>query len=542
MYTIPLTESLFPAVLQGEIPRVSIGEALRQAAQDAADVIALKEATLTGEIGRAWTYHELYQDSLRLAYALLQRHRSGDRIAIWAHNIPEWVLLEYAAALAGLTLVTVNPSFRARELKYVLEKSRASALYVVQVFRGNPIAAIAAEVCRDLPAITCVIDLQDPQALFKGSEIASELPLVRADDAAQIQYTSGTTGFPKGAVLSHSGLHGNGKLVFERARMTRGDVWLNFMPMFHTGGCALGTLGSLSARATMILAALFDPAAMNSIIEQERVTGLLAVPTMLVGLIDANAVAPRDLSSVRTILSGGSMVAPELVRQAQATFGGASFQIIYGQTETSPVLTAVWSDATMDMICGTVGQPLPHIELSIRDPQTNQPVPLAQTGEVCARGPMNMLRYEDDPEGTAETVDAERWLHTGDLGSMDQHGNVAITGRIKEMIIRGGENLFPAEIENAMLEHPAVAEIAVVGLPDDKYGEIVACFVRLRPEHSRPSAADLTRFCRERLSAQKTPAVWVALTEWPLTASGKIRKFMLRDQYRAGEYRGNYII
>jgi fatty-acyl-CoA synthase len=540
VYTVRLRESYFPAVRDAELAKVSIGDALRQAAADAGDVLALREVTPAGDAGRTWTYGELHRDAVRLAHALVQRHRPGDRVAIWAPNSPEWVLFEYAAALAGLVLVTVNPSFRARELRYVLERSRSSALYLVPEHRGNPMAETAAAVCRDLDSVSRVIDIRDSDAMLEGSDRAAPLPQVRPTDPAQIQYTSGTTGHPKGALLPHQGLYANGALVLERTGIRRGDVWLNIMPMFHTGGCALNTLGCLSARATMVVAAQFEPHAMNAAIEREKVTGFLAVPTMLVGLLDAYAASPRDVSSVRSIISGGSMVAPDLVRRVQTVFP-ATFQIIYGQTESCPVQTMVWQDAPLDDICGTAGQPLPHVELSIRDPATNEVVAIRETGEICARGGMNMLGYDGDPDATAKTLDAHGWLHTGDLGWMDERGCLRITGRLKEMIIRGGENLYPAEIENAMLEHPALAEVAVVGLPDAKFGEIVACFVRFRESHPPPTRDELVAFCRQRLSPQKTPAHWIVVREWPLTASGKIRKFELRDGYLAGQHRGGLL-
>ncbi|MBL6751378.1 MAG: AMP-binding protein [Nevskia sp.] len=534
MYAMRLEESYFPAIDEGEKPDYPIGEALRRAAADAGDLIAIKEVTPAGDIGRTWTYAQLYADSRRLAHALASRHRPGERVAIWAPTIPEWSLFQHAAALAGLVLVTVNPSFQARELKFVLEQSGSSALYVTQSYRGNPLAEIAAAVCGEVPAVRHLIDLLDRAALYDGADSGVPLPAVAPFDPAQIQYTSGTTGFPKGAVLHHCGLYGNGILNARRIGARRGEVWLNFMPMFHTSGSAYNSFGCLSSRGTMLMAPIFDPHAMNAVIEKEKVNIMLAVPTMLVGLLEAYAVKPRDVSSVRAVISGGAMVAPEMVKRTQAVYP-ASFHIIYGQTETSPLLTIVWADDTIEDICETVGQPIPHLELSIREPGSNRVVPVGEVGEICARGYMNMLRYHENPEGTAKAIDAEGWLHTGDLGTLDARGYVRITGRLKEMIIRGGENLFPVEIENALLEHPAVIETAVVGLPDDKYGEIVACFMRLQPGQ-RPSREELVAFCRERLSPQKTPSVWIAVQEWPLTASGKIRKFVLREMHAQGKF------
>ncbi|MFO1187294.1 MAG: AMP-binding protein [Alphaproteobacteria bacterium] len=537
MYRQTLSQSHFPATDERKIESISIGAALARAAEDSPRTTALREVTIGGEIGRSWTYKELNDQARRLAGALLVRHEPGDRIAIFAHNVPEWVLMEYAAAIAGLTLVTVNPSFQPREVKYVVEQSRSRGIYCVENYRGNPIAKIARDVAAEVPAVAHVIDICDEEALYAGADAAPALPKSSPRDPVQIQYTSGTTGFPKGAVLHHEGLYNNGKLTLERLGVKAGDKYLNPMPLFHTAGCVLAVLGCLSRRATLYLAAMFDAPALIRIAEQERITALLGVPTMITGLVEAQDAAQRDLSSVRGIFSGGSMVAPELVKRAQTAFG-AKFQIIYGQTETSPVLTAVWGDDSFEDATETIGQPLPHTEVSIRDPATNAIVPVGATGEICARGYMIMLEYNDNPEATKNAIDAEGWLHTGDLGTMDARGFVKITGRVKEMIIRGGENLFPAEIENAMLEHPEISEVAVVGLPDERFGEIVACFLRCKGAGEPLRREDLVRHCRSILSPQKTPSVWVMVEEWPLTGSGKIRKFLLREMYEAGKFEG----
>jgi len=284
----------------------------------------------------------------------------------------------------------------------------------------------------------------------------------------------------------------------------------------------------------MIVAKLFDPPRMLDIVQSERVEFLFGVPTMLVGLLEAQAAEPRNVASVRMSGSGGSMVPPELVRRVRSTFE-CDFETVYGQTETSPLLTQSHADDAFEDICNTVGQPMPQTEISIRDPGTNAVVPVDTIGEICARGYCLMLEYNDNPEATAKTIDAEGWLHTGDLGRMDARGYVTVTGRVKEMIIRGGENLFPAEIENVLLEHPAVAEVAVVGIPDERWGEIVAAFLRLAPGATLDRDA-LVAHCRERMSPQKTPARWIEVTEWPLTGSGKIQKFVLRDKFVAGEF------
>jgi len=533
MYNVSLTESYFPAKAEAPIEAVTIGDMLRGQAAINDDQLALQELTYDGDIARKWTYAELLEDCEKLARALASRHQKGARIAVYANNIPEWVLLEFACGLAGVTLVTVNPAYQKRELKFVLEQSRAEAIYYTEEFRGNPMKAIADAACEGLSAIRHRIVMTDHDALYDGHDrgvLSSSDP----GDVAQIQYTSGTTGFPKGALLHHHGLVQNGVDTMTRAGVRAGDCFIHNMPLFHTTGCAILVLGGFGVGATMLLAPMFDPEMIVRVIERERTRFVLGVPTMIVALIDEVRKSQRDVSSVERMMSGGAMVAPELVRNAEAVFG-SMIQIVYGQTETSPVITQTWREDSLEDLSETIGQPLPHVEVSIRDPQSNDVIPVSQQGEICTRGYLVMTGYNDNPDATVAAIDSDGWLHTGDLGRMDERGYVKITGRVKEMIIRGGENLFPAEIENAMLEHEKIAEIAVVGVPDEKWGEQVACFLRVTGEE-RPDAANLKAFIRERLSPQKTPAFWIYVDEWPLTGSGKIQKFKLREAFERGEY------
>jgi fatty-acyl-CoA synthase len=529
MYSVDLTESYFPAQTDDAVRETTVGGVLRDQARLTPNAEALVEADIDGVIRRRWTYAALLAEAERLAHALLTRYRPGERIAVWAPNAPEWVILEYAAGLAGLTLVTANPAYRPRELQYVLQQSGAVGLFIVKAHRGNPMAEIAAEVARDIPALREVVDLEDPRALFAGETEEVVLPKVAAGDPVQMQYTSGTTGFPKGVVLCHRGITNNARLSAPRIGMRPGDAVLNVMPMFHTSGCGLLTLGAVQFGCRLVLMRLFDPARLLDIVEAERIEVVLGVPTMLVGVLEAQAERPRDLTCVRAAGSGGAMVPPELARRLSAELG-CDFHIVYGQTESSCLLTIAASDDSE-----SVGQPLAQTEMSIRDPRTGAVVPVGAVGEICARGYGVMLGYNDNPQATAAAIDADGWLHTGDLGTLDAQGRLRITGRVKEMIIRGGENLFPAEIENVLLEHAAIAEAAVVGVPDERWGEIVVGFLRLAPGASLDRAA-LVAHCRERISPQKTPAHWIAVTDWPLTGSGKIQKFVLRDRFVAGEF------
>jgi len=528
VYEVALSESLFPAHGGEPDRQTTIGEMLRRSATEAPERPALKELAFDGEIGRTWTYAELLHDAERLGRALSSRHAAGARVAVYANNLPEWVLLELGCAFAGLTLVTVNPAYQPRELRYVLEQSRSEAIYYVAEFRGNPMQQIADSVCDELPAVRHRILLTDHEALFAGEDVG-ELRDPAPSDPVQIQYTSGTTGFPKGAVLHHQGLVQNGYDALVRAGCEPGDVFVHHMPLFHTTGCAILVCGGLGVGATILLAPMFDPDMAVAVIARERARFILGVPTMLVALLDAARRSGADMGSVERIMSGGAMVAPELCRQCRDVFG-APVQIVYGQTESSPVITQAWYDDTDDDLTQTIGQPVPHTDVSIRDPQTNEALPVGAQGEICARGYLVMLGYNDNPEATSAAIDTQGWLHTGDLGTMDARGYLTITGRVKEMIIRGGENLFPAEIENAMLEHDAIAECAVVGIPDETWGEQVACFMRPAGPQ-RPDDDSLKSFIRARLAPQKTPQFWVWVDEWPLTGSGKIQKFKLREAF-----------
>lgn len=532
MYRFDLTESYIPAQTDDVVLETTVGGILRDAARQRGDALALVEIDPPSvERRRQWTFAELLADSERLAAALASRYAPGERVVVWAPNVPEWVLMEFACGFAGLVLVTANPSYQAAELRYVLEQSGASALFSVESYRGNPMAEIGAAAADGFEAVREIVDLDDPDALFRTGGRPAALPAVTPGDAAQIQYTSGTTGFPKGAVLSHRALTNNARFFARRTNTRPDSVWANFMPMFHTSGCGMITLGALQAGCPVFLVKQFDPAAVLRLIERERVTAALGVPTMLVAMLECLDRQPCDLSSVEIAVSGGSMVAPELVRKTTERFG-CTFQTVFGQTESAPLVTQHHGGEPLDIVCETAGLPMPQTEVSIRSVDgENRLLPV---GEICVRGYCVMIGYHDNPSATAEAIDADGWLHTGDLGTLDRRGYLRITGRVKEMIIRGGENLFPAEIENALLEHPDVAEVAVVGLPDDKWGEIVAGFVRLEPGRDF-DPEELHRHCRVHLSPQKTPAVWRRVEAFPLTGSGKIRKFALVDAYLAEE-------
>jgi fatty-acyl-CoA synthase len=525
------TDSYWAADPSEAIVDVTVGDLLRQTAAEVPDRIALVSG-VPGHQDRRWTYASLLADAERCAWSLLERFSPGERVAVWAPNIPEWVVLEMGAALAGVVLVTVNPAYRPAELAYVLRQSGASGLFLTRTFRGNPMLATFESVQPDLPALEHWVVLDDEWSSFldTGARRGS-LPDVAPDDAAQIQYTSGTTGFPKGALLHHRGIANNARLCAQRFEVRDGDVWINPMPLFHTGGCVLGALGSVWARATHIPVLLFDPGMVLALIESERGNVMGAVPTMLLALMEHPDFGTRDLSSLRSVLSGGSTVPADLVRRIESTLG-VRFGIVYGQTESSPVITQTRLDDSPDDKALTIGRPLPQTEVKVVDPATGDVVPVGAVGELCTRGYLVMKGYHEMPDATAEAIDADGWLHTGDLGAMDERGYCTIEGRLKDMIIRGGENIYPREVEELLFTHPAVADVAVVGMPDDTWGEIVGAFVRRSGDTTE---AELRAFVRERLAPQKAPERWWFVEEFPLTPSGKVQKFVLREKAMKGE-------
>lgn len=505
----------------------TIGGLLRDAVAAHPGSAALIEGLADGTTARRWTFAELLRDAEKIAQALAARFHPGERLAIWAPNSPEWVLAEYAAALAGLTLVTVNPGYQKRELDYVLRHSGAAGLLLADEHRGNPMRAIAEGVAEDIPALRELIAISD----LTGLTGEAALPDVAPNDPAQIQYTSGTTGFPKGVVLSHRNLTNNARLFAQCGAMQRGEAAIGLTPLFHTIGCSMFVLGSLQLGSAYITLPAFDPNAALDLIEREHVGWTICVPTMALALIEAQRIRPRNIESLGFIGIGGAMVAPDLARAAKDVLG-ADVRVAYGQTESSPIITLIRPEDSFDDVCSTIGRAAPGCEVAICDPATGEVLPCGVVGEIRSRSYATMLGYHENPEATEAAVTADGWLCTGDLGTMDERGFLRITGRVKDMIIRGGENLFPAEIENVLLEHPSVAECAVVGVPCERMGEAVAAFIRLTPGHALDEEA-LRTHIRSQIAAQKCPAHWQAVDAWPMTGSGKIQKFALRDAWVA---------
>jgi fatty-acyl-CoA synthase len=527
----PLTESRFPADRSIPLIERPVGDMLLAAAGRYGDAIALIDGQTESGLQRSWSFLELAADAHRAAQALLDHFEPGDHVAIWSSNRPEWAIVEYGAAMAGLVLVTVNPAYLADELTHVLRQSRAKGIIVEDNYRGRDLGEIVAQVRADLPGLEFVLPLSGWQD-FVAAGSDRELPVVLPEAIAQIQYTSGTTGFPKGACLKHRGLANNARLYAETIGAREGDVWINAMPMFHTAGCGLATLGALQTGGTQVMAPGFDTDQMLDLFEQLRGTITLCVPTMLTRMLEVQEKTPRDLSSWRLVTLGGAPVPVELVRRAQQV-ADIEVGIGFGQTESSPYLTHTLPADPHPQWAETIGRPLPQTEVKIVDPVSGGVQPIGVSGEICARGYCIMAGYHDADEATRATIDAEGWLHTGDIGSMDEYGYCRVLGRLRDMIIRGGENVYPREIEDVLITHPGVADAAVVGIPDADWGETVAACIRASGAQP-PSPEELADYCRARLAGYKVPRRWHFMDAFPQTASGKIQKFVLRDVLLGG--------
>jgi fatty-acyl-CoA synthase len=523
----PLTTSYWPADTSAPVLDTTVGGVLRAAADRAPGQPALVAGDPGPARRRPWSYAQLLAEAGRAAHALRARFQPGDPVAVWSGNRPEWVLLEFAAGLAGLTLVPVNPAYQAEELAHVLGHCGAAGIFLAPEHRGNSLTAILAGVRDRLPRLREVIQL-DEWDRFCASGDGGSLPEVDPASPAQILYTSGTTGRPKAAVLTHRGLTNNARLAAEAIGMQAGEAFVSAMPLFHVAGCGLITLGLAQTLGTYVLMPGFDPALSFELIEAYRGACVGGVTTMLTALLGHPSRTKRDLSSVRYAISGGAMVPAGLVRQVEAAFE-VPLMITLGQTEASCCITMTTAGDTAADRAETLGRPLPQTEVKITGTRTGQTVPCGTVGEICTRGYLVMDGYLGDPQATRAAIDRDGWLHTGDLGSMDNRGYCRVEGRIKEMIIRGGENIYPREIEAVLLSHPEVTAAAVVGIPDRFWGEAVAAAISTSSAVP-PTETELAAFCRDRLAAYKIPLRWLFTSAFPLTTTGKVRKDMLSAQ------------
>jgi fatty-acyl-CoA synthase len=485
------------------------------------------------------TYDQLGEAVDRVARGLMALGlRAGDRIGIWAPNCAEWVLVQYASAKAGVVLVNVNPAYRTAELEYVLNQSSAKVLVAARAFKTSDYAAMIDDVRPRCPALerTILLDGADWDALLEGADGVTEDELhdrsaaLQFDDPINIQYTSGTTGFPKGATLSHHNILNNGYFVARACGYGAADRVCIPVPFYHCFGMVMGNLGCTTHGACMVIpGAAFEPQATLEAVAQERCTSLYGVPTMFIAELDHPDFPSFDLSSLRTGIMAGSPCPVEVMRRVIDDMHMGEVTICYGMTETSPVSTQTGADDDVEHRTGTVGRVHPHVEVKVVDPDTGEVVGRGAPGELCTRGYSVMLGYWNEPEKTADAIDRAGWMHTGDLATMDADGYVKIVGRSKDMIIRGGENVYPREIEEFLYSHPDVTDVQVVGVPDPRYGEEVMAFVIAR-EGTTLDAETIRAFCQGKIAHYKVPRHVLVVDEFPMTVTGKVQKFKLREQ------------
>jgi len=496
------------------------------------------DALVSCHQGLRWTYAELDERVDRAAAALIAAGLgAGDRLGIWSPNRAEWTLLQYATARVGIIQVSVNPAYRTSELEYALHQSGCRMLVAAPSFKTSDYAAMTAEVRPELPELERAIFFDTPEwdeLLEGGSAISTDEVRARAaevafDDPVNIQYTSGTTGFPKGATLSHHNILNNGYFVAEYIRLTGEDRLCIPVPFYHCFGQVMGNLGCTSHGACMVIPeASFEPAATLRAVQDERCTALYGVPTMFIAELGLSDFDTYDLNSLRTGIMAGSPCPVEVMRQVIDRMHMEDVTIAYGMTETSPVSTQTGADDPLERRVATVGRVHPHVEVKVVEPGSSRALPRGETGELCTRGYSVMLGYWNDPERTAEAIDAGRWMHTGDLATMDDEGYLNIVGRIKDMIIRGGENLYPREVEEFLYTHPAIADVQVIGVPDERYGEELMAWI-IPHEGQSLDEAGVRAFCEGKIARHKVPRYVKLVDAFPMTVTGKVQKFKMRE-------------
>jgi fatty-acyl-CoA synthase len=518
-----------PVPLLGE----TIGANLRRTVGQHGD----REALVVRQQGFRASYREFWDLTSRCARGLLARGAAkGDRVGIWSPNRYEWVVVQYATARIGAILVNINPAYKTSELEYALNQSGVSFLVLAQAFRSNDYVAMLGEVRGRCPELKEALVLEDGwEALLKDGDQVPEAQLeeleatLQFDDPINIQYTSGTTGFPKGATLSHHNILNNGFFIGEGVHYTPADRVCIPVPFYHCFGMVLGNLACTSHGCTMVIPAeAFDPVATMECVQEERCTSLYGTPTMFIGELDSPRFGEFDFASLRTGVMAGAPCPVEVMKKVLTRMHMPEVTIMYGMTETSPVSTQSLIGDPIEKQTGTVGKVYPHVEIKIVGPETGRIVPRGTAGELCTRGYSVMLGYWNNEKATQESIDAARWMHTGDLASMDEEGYVSIVGRLKDMIIRGGENIYPREIEEFLYTHPAIADAQVIGVPSEKYGEEVMAWVKLR-EGQLATSEELTAFCRGKIATFKIPRYWKFVDAFPMTVTGKVRKIEMRE-------------
>jgi fatty-acyl-CoA synthase len=556
MTTTVRTQELLSYAFGGDAPPLRercIGQVLDDAAAQYPD----GDALIVCHQGRRYSYLELRAEVERAARGLLSLGvAAGDRVGIWSTNSAEWVITQFATAKIGAILVSVNPLNRARELEYVLRQSECQTLLLIDGFRDAHYPSIVREVCPaldscapgqlhsdDLPHLRSAVFIGDspPPGMMSWTDLLSAGRAVSEDalrqrestlafdDAINIQYTSGTTGFPKGATLSHHNIVNNGLLIANALRLTARDRLCIPVPFYHCFGMVLANMACVVTGATMVVPAPhFDAEATLRAVQDERCTALHGVPTMFIAELNHPAFRAFDLRSLRTGIMSGAPCPIEIMRRVVSEMHCRELTIAYGQTEASPVITLTTTDDPIEVRVTTVGKALPHTEVKIVDRQTGRIVPVGTPGELCTRGYLVMKGYYKNPEATQGAIDAEGWLHTGDLAVLDELGYFKITGRAKDVIIRGGENVYPREVEDFLYSCPAITEAQIIGVPDAKYGEEIVAWVKIKPG-SGLTLEELQRFCKGKIADYKIPRFLKIVDAFPMTVTGKIQKFVMRE-------------
>ena len=533
-----------PSYVHGASPVALLGETIGQNLDRTAARVPDNDALVSVHQGVRLTYAQFQAAVEEVARGLLALGiEPGERVGIWSPNNAEWVTLQYATAKAGAILVNINPAYRTSELAYALGQSGVSTLVLAPRFRQADYLDMLDQVAGDLPALGRRVvlgpevpagamgwdELRDAAGRVPVERLAAREGLLQFDDPINIQYTSGTTGFPKGATLSHHNILNNGFFIGEGCGYTEADRVCIPVPLYHCFGMVLGNLACTTHGAAMVYPAEgFEPEATLAAVQAERCTSLYGVPTMFIAELEHPRFADFDLTSLRTGIMAGSPCPVEVMKKVQADMHMDEVTICYGMTETSPVSFQTGTDDPVDKRVATVGRIHPHVEVKVIDPDSGRVVPRGTTGELCTRGYVVMLGYWEDPEATAAAIDQARWMHTGDLATLDGDGYANIVGRIKDMVIRGGENVYPREVEEFLYQHPAVADVQVVGVPDTRYGEELCAWVRLR-EGQETTGEELRDWCRGQIASFKIPRYWRFVEEFPMTVTGKVQKFKMRE-------------
>ncbi|MFN2547996.1 MAG: AMP-binding protein [Myxococcales bacterium] len=511
----------------------TIFENFRRSAQRYGD----RDALVVRSQGKRFTWGELLDQTRLAARGLMARGvQKGDRVGIWSPNRFEWVVMQYATAAMGAILVNVNPAYKTSELEYVIQQSGMSHLIYARQFRQSDFHGMVQQTRPKCPQLREVIQLEDGwEHLLAGAREVGEPQLLQReasldpDDAINIQYTSGTTGFPKGATLSHNNILNNGYFIGEALKYSENDRVCIPVPFYHCFGMVLGNLACTTHGSCMVIPGeAFGPLAVLETVQAEKCTALYGVPTMFIGVLEHPRFQEFDVSRLRTGIMAGSPCPIEVMKRVQSQLHMPEVTICYGMTETSPVSTQSAVDDPLDKRVSTVGRVHPHVEVKIVNPENGMTVPRGTPGELCTRGYLVMLGYWNNETATRAAIDASRWMHTGDLATMDVDGYVNIVGRIKDMIIRGGENIYPREIEEFLYTHPAVSDVQVIGVPSEKYVEEVMAWVKLKPG-AQVTESGLDAYCRGKIATYKIPRYWKFVDSFPMTVTGKIQKFRMRE-------------